>query len=225
MRILIIEDELAFGKILKDKLEAEAYAVDIEGDGEKGLYRAKTNDYDAIVLDDILPGRHGAEVCQELRKSGKTTPILLMSAESPTEKKVKLLNEGADDYLAKPFAIEEMSARLRALLRRPKNLQIGEIQIGDLVLDEINAKVIRAGKLLHLTTKEFALLHYLMKNPGRILSHQMILDHVWDSEADEFSNMVETHIYNLRRKVDRRGLKKLIHTVSGRGYLMSAESL
>src|SRR5581483_11856992 len=122
-------------------------------------------------------------------------PILLMSGDSPTEKKIQLLNEGADDYIAKPFAIEEMSARLRALLRRPRNLQIGEIQIDDLVLDEANAKVIRAGKLLRLTTKEFALLQYLMKNPGRVLSHQMIIEHVWDGETDELSNMVKTHIY------------------------------
>ncbi len=106
MRILIIEDELALGKVLKDRLEAEAYAVDVEGDGERGLYRARTNDYDAIVLDDILPGKHGFEICKALRGSGKTTPIILMSADSPTEKRVRLLDDGADDYLAKPFAFE-----------------------------------------------------------------------------------------------------------------------
>jgi two-component system copper resistance phosphate regulon response regulator CusR len=224
MRILIIEDEIALGKVLKDRLEAEAYAVDVEDDGNRGLYRAKTNDYDAIVLDDILPSKHGFEICRELRGSGKTTPIILMSAESPIEKKVRVLDGGADDYLAKPFAFEEMSARLRALLRRPRDLRHGEIRVDDLVLDEATSCAVRGGNAIHLTTKEFALLQYLMKNTGRIISHAMILDHVWGGSVDEFSSMVETHIYNLRRKVDKRGMKKLIHTVSGRGYIIGDRS-
>lgn len=209
---------------MKDRLEAEAYAVDVEEDGEKGLYRARTSDYDAIVLDDILPGKHGFEICKALRDGGKKTPIILMSADSPTEKKVKLLNDGADDYLAKPFAFEEMSARLRALLRRPSTLQYGGMRVGDLVLDEATSTAVRAGKSIHLTAKEFSLLQYLMKNAGRIVSHLTILEHVWGGSVDEFSNMVETHIYNLRRKIDRRGLEKLIHTVSGRGYMIKDRS-
>jgi two-component system copper resistance phosphate regulon response regulator CusR len=221
MRILIIEDEPTLGNLLKDKLEAEAYAVDVEGDGEKGLYRARTTDYDAIVLDDILPTTHGSAICEALRKSGKTVPILLMSADSPIDKKVKLLDGGADDYLAKPFVYEEMSARLRALLRRPKQVAIGPLRVGDLMLDETKASAERAGKTIYLTTKEFALLRYLMKNVERVVSHAMILEHVWDDSVDVLSNMIETHMYNLRKKIERRGEKKLIKTISGRGYMLT----
>ena len=224
MKILIIEDNIAFGKVLKDSLEAEAYAVDIEDDGEKGLYRAKTNEYDAIVLDDILPGKQGSEICKELRENGKTTPIIFMSGDSPTEKKVKLLDGGADDYLAKPFTFQEMNARLRAVLRRPHILQYGKVKIGDLILDEATATARCGDKSIRLTAKEFSLLQYLMKNAGRIISHSMILEHVWEGGVDEFSNMVETHIYNVRRKMDGLGVKKLIHTVSGRGYMINIEA-
>jgi DNA-binding response OmpR family regulator len=178
MRILIIEDEPALADILKSSLEAEAYAVDIERDGERGLYRARTNDYDAIVLDDILPGKHGYEVCKELRAGGKSAPILLMSVQSTIDKKVSLLNDGADDYIAKPFAFEEMSARLRALLRRPRNLVQTKLCVGDLMLDEATASASSAGKQIYLTAKEFALLRYLMRNPGRLVSRSMILEHV-----------------------------------------------
>jgi two-component system copper resistance phosphate regulon response regulator CusR len=217
MRILIIEDEASLGSVLKESLEAEAYAVDVEPDGERGLYRAKTNDYDAIVLDDILPGKRGYEICRELRKSGRTAPILLMSVQSEVEKKVMLLNDGADDYLAKPFSYEEMSARLRALLRRPRTYFYGKLRIDDLILDESTAS--RAGHDIYLTAKEFALLHYFMRNAGRIITRTMILEHVWDDGADPISNTLDTHIHNLRHKIDRPGLKKLLHTVSGRGYI------
>jgi DNA-binding response OmpR family regulator len=220
MRILIIEDEPTFGKVLKENLEAEAYAVDIEVDGERGLYRARTNEYDAIVLDDILPGKRGYEICRELRSEGSTTPIMLMSAQSEVETKVNLLNDGADDYLAKPFSFEEMAARLRALLRRSRDFRYGEIEVDDLVLDETSAAVVRAGQRIYLTSKEFAILRYLMRNAGRLASRAAILEHVWDDSGDPLSNMIETHIHNLRRKIDRPGLKKLIFTVSGRGYML-----
>jgi len=220
MRILIIEDEPTLGKVLKSNLEAETYSVDIEVDGERGFYRAKTNDYDAIVLDDILPGKRGYEICKELRRSGKTTPILLMSVQAEIDRKVSLLNDGADDYLTKPFSFEEMSARLRALLRRPKNLLHDEFRVHDLVLSESSASVARNGNNIYLTPKEFSLLYYLMKNCGRLVTRSMFLEHVWDGETDPLSNMIETHIYNLRQKIDRPGMKKIIHTVSGRGYMI-----
>jgi DNA-binding response OmpR family regulator len=220
MRILIIEDEPTLGKALKENLEAEAYAVDIEVDGAQGLYRARTNEYDAIVLDDILPGKRGYEICRELRQGGSTAPIMLMSVQSGIETKVGLLNDGADDYLAKPFSFDEMNARLRALLRRSSDFRYGEIQVDDLMLDETNAAVLRAGQRIYLTAKEFALLRYLMRNSGRLVSRTAIFEHVWDGEADPLSNMIETHMHNLRRKIDRPGLKKLIHTVSGRGYML-----
>jgi len=221
MRILIIEDEPRLGNLLKANLEAESYAVDIEGDGEKGLYRARTNDYDAIVLDDILPGKRGYEICRELRARGKNAPILLMSVQAESEWKVALLNDGADDYLTKPFTYAEMSARLRALLRRPRDLQGAEMQVGDLVLDESRSIVIRGTREIYLTAKEFSLLRYLMKNAGRIVSRAMLLEHVWNGEADPLSNMIETHIHNLRRKIDGKDEKKLISTIAGRGYVIS----
>jgi DNA-binding response OmpR family regulator len=220
MRILIVEDEPTLRRVLKQNLEAEAYAVDVEADGERGLYRAKANEYDAIVLDDILPGMRGYEICRELRSTGSTVPIMLMSVQSEVETKVNLLNDGADDYLAKPFSFEEMAARLRALLRRSRDLRYGEIQVDDLVLDETNATVIRAGQRISLTAKEFAILRYLMRNAGRLASRAAILEHVWDDTGDPLSNMIETHMHNLRRKIDRPGLKKLIRTVSGRGYML-----
>ncbi len=222
MRILIIEDEPTLGMALKENLEAEAYAVDIEMDGSCGLYRARTNEYDAIVLDDILPGKRGQEICRELRKDGTTAPIMLMSVQSEVETKVNLLNRGAGDYLVKPFSFEEMSARLRALLRRSRELRYGEIQVDDLILDETNASVLRAGERIYLTAKEFALLRYLMRHVGHLVSRGAILEHVWDGNADPLSNMIETHMHNLRRKIDRPALKKLIYTVPGRGYVLQA---
>jgi len=216
MRILIVEDEPALGNLLKENLEAEAYAVDLEDDGERGLHRARMNDYDAIVLDDILPGKRGSEICAELRRRGRTTPILFMSVQGGTEKKVSSLDLGADDYLAKPFAYAEMSARLRALLRRPALIQAEELRVGDLVLDAGSASAIRGSRRIYLTTKEYALLRYMMMNAGQLLTRAMIFEHVWSEETNPFSNMIDTHIYNLRRKID----KKLIKTMSGRGYVL-----
>jgi DNA-binding response OmpR family regulator len=222
MRVLIIEDNPALGKALKAKLEAEAYAVDLEGDGDRGSYLARSNDYDAIVLDDILPGKHGSEICRELRAAGRNEPILLMSVQAGIDKKVALLNEGADDYIAKPFSFEEMSARLRALLRRPRTLTARKLQVADLMLDEVAAAAFRDGKRIDLTTKEFVLLAYLMQNAGCLVSRAMILEHVWNDDADQFSKAIETHIHNLRSKIaaGRKDVKRLIHTVSGRGYIL-----
>jgi DNA-binding response OmpR family regulator len=220
MRILIIEDEPSLGNVLKANFEAEAYAVDIERDGDRGLYKAQTTDYDAIVLDDILPGKHGREICRELRSRGRTLPILFMSVQGEVEKRVDVLNDGADDYITKPFLFAELSARLRALLRRPPTLQRGELRFHDLVLDESRSVAIRDGREIYLTTTEFSLLHYFMRNANHIVSRAMIMEHVWSGEADQFSHMIETHIYNLRRKINMPNLPKLIHAVSGRGYML-----
>lgn len=219
MRILIIDRDPKLRKVLQEHLESEAYAVDVESDGGRGLYRARTNDYDAILLDDVR-GKRGHEICRALRKDGKTAPIMVLGTRCEVETKVGMLNDGADDYLAKPFAYEEMSARLRALLRRSRELRYGEMQIDDLILDETNASVIRAGAHIYLTAKEFAILRYLMRNAGRLVSRGSILEHVWDGKADPLSNMIETHMHNLRQKIDRPNLKKLIYTVSGRGYML-----
>jgi DNA-binding response OmpR family regulator len=220
MRILIIEDELKLSKALKSNLESEAYTVDVESDGELGLYRAKTNDYDAILLDDMLPGKRGYEICRALRSSGRMAPILLMSVQSGADRRVSLLDDGADDYLEKPFSYAEISARLRALLRRPRTMVAPTLRVGDLILDEDSSLVMRDGEAIYLTTKEFALLQYLMRHADRLVSRAMIMEHVWTADADAFSSMIETHIHNLRRKIEKAGMKKLIYTISGRGYMM-----
>jgi DNA-binding response OmpR family regulator len=220
MRILIVEDEPALGKLLKSNLEAEAYAVDLETDGERGLGLARTNDYSVVILDDILPGMRGFEVCRELRSAGRMMPIIFMSVQGEVDTKIQSLDVGADDYIAKPFSYAEFSARIRALIRRPQTVHPAELRVEDLVLDMDAMNAIRGGKRIDLTNKEYALLHYLMRNVGRLVSRAMILEHVWDDGADPFSNAIEAHIYNLRKKIDAPGLKKLITTVPGRGYIL-----
>jgi DNA-binding response OmpR family regulator len=218
MRILVVEDQLPTAKALKTKLEAECYAVDIEHDGERALYRAKTSSYDLILLDNMLPGKNGPEICNDLREYKMSTPILILSARTETEEKIKLLNCGADDYLAKPFSYTELSARMKALLRRPAVLEGKQLCVGDLTLDRETYSAIRNGKAIRLTPKEFSLLEHLIKNQGKVVSRRMILEHVWDEAADPFSNSIETHITNLRKKIDRGFKTKLIRTVHGQGY-------
>lgn len=218
MRILIIEDEPGITNFLKKSLETECFAVDTTNDGTAGLYSAKTNSYDLIILDYMLPEKNGAEVCFSIRQSGRTTPIIILSAQSNTDTKIELLNLGADDYLIKPFSFEELLARIHALLRRPNNVKEENIQVKDLKLDCRNHIAIRENKQIYLSRKEYMLLEYLMKNSGNVLSRGMIMEHVWDMTADPFSNTIESHILSLRKKVDIRGLPKLIKTVPGRGY-------
>lgn len=186
MRVLIVEDEPVLGMVLQSHLEAEAYAVDVECDGESGLLLAKTNEYDVIILDEILPSRRGSEICRMVRARGGTMPILLMSVDGTTDRKVSGLNDGADDYIIKPFSFEELSARLRALLRRSHVLEESELRIGDTVLFQVGGRVMQDGKEIHLTPKEFVLLQYLMKNTGRLVSRAMILEHVWNGDAVHF---------------------------------------
>lgn len=218
MRILVIEDEIKISDFLKKSLEAECFAVDVAGDGERGSYLARINDYDLVILDNILPKKTGLEVCQEIRKDGKNMPIIMLSVKAETSTKVELLNAGADDYLIKPFSLEELLARMKALLRRPHQIESEVLTIDDITLDTKRNIVKQGDKEVYLTRKEFMLLEYLMKNPGIVLSRGMILEHVWDMNADPFSNTIESHILSLRRKIDNKGKKKLIHTISGRGY-------
>jgi len=218
MRILVVEDQHEMAQTLKTKLEAECYAVDIEHDGERAFYRARTNDYDLILLDNILPGKAGPEICSGLREYKMSTPILILSVQSEIQEKVRLLNCGADDYLAKPFSYTELSARVKALLRRPHVVEGDQLGVGDLVLNRETYLAIRNNKTIRLTPKEFSLLEYLIKNQGKVVSRRMILEHVWDDTADPFSNNIETHITNLRRKIDRGSKTKLIHTIHGQGY-------
>lgn len=219
MRVLVVEGEMETAVILKAQLEAECYSVDIENNGEKGSYRARTIDYDLILLDGALTeGGERVKICKELRRHRVTVPILILSSRDEVEEKVAFLNSGADDYLTKPYSFTELSARMKALLRRPKEVITIRLQMGDLILDRSQFTVCRGGKRIYLTAKEFSLLEYFLKNKGSVVSRAMIIEHVWDGDTDPFSNTVEAHIHNLRHKLHLPGRKKLIHTLPGRGY-------
>lgn len=218
MRILIIEDDKGISDFLKVSLENECFVVDTAEDGEKGSFLALTNDYDLIILDYILPKEDGHQVCEKIRKKGRTVPILILSVKSEVVTKVDILNIGADDYLTKPFSFEELLARIKALLRRPKQIESEVLKIDDLILDTKKHLVKRGKKEIYLTRKQFMLLEYLMKNQGMVLSRGMIMEHVWDMNTDPFSNTIEAHIRILRRKIDLPKRKKLIHTIPGIGY-------
>ncbi|MFA6158932.1 MAG: response regulator transcription factor [Candidatus Paceibacterota bacterium] len=218
MRILVIEDDRELRGSLKAHLHAECFAVDTAADGEEGSFLARSRDYDLIVLDNILPKKNGLEVCKDIRLGGKHTPILMLSVKSTAEDKASLLNTGADDYLAKPFSYEELKARVHALLRRPRMLMPPLLKVDDLTLDTLEQRVRRGKKEIYLTRKEFALTEYLLRNRGTVVSRGMLMEHVWNSEIDPFSNTIEAHILNLRKKIDLGSKKKLIHTVPGRGY-------
>ncbi|MBP6949237.1 MAG: response regulator transcription factor [Candidatus Pacebacteria bacterium] len=218
MRILIVEDEEGIAAFLKAGLESEYFAVDVAEDGEQGSYLARTNDYDIIVLDNMLPKKTGSEVCEEIRKDGKNTPIIMLSAVSELGVKVELLNKGADDYLTKPFSLEELIARIRALLRRPKAVSSEILQIDDLIMDTKRHVTKRGDKEIYLTRKEFMLLELLMKKGGSVVSRGAIMEHVWDMNVDPFSNTIESHILNIRKKISVKGKSELISTLPGIGY-------
>jgi DNA-binding response OmpR family regulator len=218
MRILAVEDDRQIADFLKTNLKKENYSVDLAEDGEKGLFLALTNEYDLIILDIGLPKKDGYEVCRELRRSGKTLPVIILSAESEINTKINLLDAGADDFINKPYSFEELLARIRALLRRPKPIEQDILQIDDLSLDTKNFIIKRAEKEIHLTPKEFSLLEYLMRNKGTVVSRGKILEHIYDMSADPFSNSIEMHIANLRRKIALPNSRELIHTLPGRGY-------
>jgi DNA-binding response OmpR family regulator len=219
MRILIVEDEHKIAQAVKDGLEQEAYAVDVAYDGEAGLNTALNDDYDLIILDVMLPKLNGLEVCKQLRDNSNHTPILMLTARDQNRDIVQGLNTGADDYLAKPFSFEVLLARVRALLRRPAD-SLGEVlRAGDLSLDTTTKQVKRAGQLITLSAKEYALLEYLLRNENKVLSKNNIITHVWNFDADILPNTVEVFVAYLRAKVDRPfDGPSLIQTVRGFGY-------
>jgi DNA-binding response OmpR family regulator len=223
MKILVIEDEREIRTFLKKSLEAECFIVDTAENGEAGVDLIEHNDYDLITLDYSMPKMNGLEVLQRIRKDKKKVPVLVLSVKSETTTKVDLLNAGADDYLTKPFSLDELMARVKALLRRPKDVQDDILQIDNLSLDISKHLVKRGEQEIKLAKKEFALLMYLMQNESIVLSRGMIMEHVWDMSADPFSNTIESHIMSLRKKIDLPNEKKLIHTISGRGYKLSIE--
>lgn len=224
MRILIVEDQENLAKLVKDGLESEGFAVDYVLDGEAGLRRIRTShsDYDAVILDVMMPKKNGIEVCRETRKGGISIPILMLTARDGVEDVVRGLDVGADDYLAKPFSFEVLLARVRALLRRPEAVLPSEIKVKDITLNPVTKKVFRRDEEIVLTLKEFSLLEYLLRNPNQVLNREQILSHAWDFEFDSFSNVVDVHITNLRKKLKDKKCE-IIETVRGIGYRVNSK--
>ncbi len=222
MRILVVEDEVKIARVIAAALTRENHAVDIVHNGEEGFAMADTEPYDVIVLDRMLPGLSGTQIVTKLRAHGHTMPILLLTALGTIEDKTAGLDSGADDYLVKPFAIDELLARVRALLRRPPIIKSDTLKVADLTLDRQQKIVKRANREIELTAKEYALLEYLMQNPNQTLSKDTLIAHVWDFDADILPNNVEAYIKHLRQKIDKPFKKGLIHTVRGFGYKIAA---
>ena len=217
MRILIVDGEKDFALALKKKLEAQTFAVDISEDGENGSYLARVNDYDVLILSDYLSKKTTCDVCREIREAKKSVPIIILSKTATMQEKISLFQQGADDHLTKPFFFEELLAHIEVLLRRPPIQHNPIFDIDNVRLDCRLQQVTRDEKRIYLTRKEFALLEYLLRNKGAVVSRSMIMEHVWDNETDPFSNTIESHIRNLRKKIDCKR-KRLIHNVPGRGY-------
>jgi two-component system copper resistance phosphate regulon response regulator CusR len=218
MRILLVEDDAVIASSLTKGLREQAYAVDVATDGDAAVYQAAVNPYDAIVLDVMLPRQDGFAVCREIRRRGLTTPVLMLTARDDVRDRIAGLDTGADDYLTKPFEFGELLARLRALLRRGHALAPAVLRVGDLELDTHAQRATRAGREVPLTTREYALLEFLARNAGRVVGRAEISDHVWDDNYDPLSNLIESYINRLRRKLDAPGLPPLIHTRRGAGY-------
>lgn len=221
VRILIIEDERKVAQFLKKGFQAESYSVDIAPDGEQGLRQALATDYDAVILDVMLPKRNGIEVLKAMRANKIATPVLILSVKSDIDDKVEGLNLGADDYLPKPFAFSEVLARVRAVIRRAApDAQGTVLSVADLRMDLLARTVERAGTTIPLTAKEFQLLEYLIRNRGRVLSRVILTEHIWDIHFDSETNVVDVLINRLRRKIDDDFSPKLIHTVRSVGYVL-----
>ncbi|MDQ3258734.1 MAG: response regulator transcription factor [Acidobacteriota bacterium] len=224
MRVLVVEDEEKVSRFIVRGLAAERYAVDAAPDGTSGLELATTYDYDVIILDLLLPGISGTEVLRRLRRTNTNVPVLVLTARDALTDKVNNFEAGADDYLTKPFAFAELLVRVKALLRRGTVGRASTLRVGDLELDRLTQMVKRAGQKVELTSKEYALLEYLMANSGRVLSRTMIVEHVWDQSFDGATNIVDVYVRHLRHKVDDPHEQKLIRTVRGVGYSISDET-
>jgi len=220
MHILVVEDEKKVSTFIQRGLEEEGFSVDAAFDGEEGIRKAETNAYDLILMDVMLPKMDGLAAIKYLREKNVMTPILCLTARDSVDDKVTGLDIGADDYLAKPFAFVELVARCRALIRRGSNDRGAEILFADLRLDPVTHKVWRAGDEIVLTSKEYALMEYFMRNPNRVLTRQMIAENVWDYTFDSFTNIIDVYVNYLRNKIDQKYDKKLIHTVRGAGYAL-----
>lgn len=220
MRILVVEDEKKISNFLLQTLKEEQYAVDQAFDGEDGLLLAETYGYDLMVLDLMLPGKGGLNIIREIRNKGFNLPILILTARDAIRDKVTALDSGGDDYLTKPFSIDEFRARVRSLLRRGSKHNAGLIKVADLSLDLMRHEAYRGKRRIDLTNKEYALLEYLMRNPNRLLTRSMIAEHVWNIDFDSETNVIDVYITYLRNKIDREEPQRLIHTIRGAGYML-----
>jgi two-component system OmpR family response regulator len=223
VRILVVEDEVKMAGLIKRGLEHEGYAVDIARDGPEALWAAREFDYDAIVLDAMIPEPNGFEVCRTLRREGRWAPVVLLTARDGIDDRVTGLDAGADDYLTKPFAFAELFARLRAVVRRGPAERPTVLEVGDLRLDPATREVWRNGTRVLLSSKQFALLEHFMRHPGEVLSRERILEHVWDFAYEGTSNLVEVYIRSLRERVDRPFGRTSIETVRGAGYRLRTD--
>ena len=223
MRILVIEDERKVSNFLRQALEEEQYAVDQAFDGDEGFTLATSCDYDLIVLDLMLPRKSGVQLLKALRTEHYRTPVLVLTAKDAVKEKVAVLDAGGDDYLTKPFSVDEFLARTRALLRRGKTEAEGVLRVADLTLNPATRGVSRGGRRIELTNKEYALLEYFLRNPGRVLSRSQIAEHVWNLNFDTGTNVIDVYVASLRQKIDKDETVKLIKTARGVGYLLSAD--
>ena len=220
MRVLIAEDDPGVQRFVARGLKEQAYAVDTVATGPEALEQAEINTYDIIILDVMLPGLDGFEVCRRLREGGLKIPVLMLTARDAVEDRISGLDRGADDYLTKPFEFRELLARLRALLRRPSDLKPAQLSVANLTLDTGAQVAARGGRRISLTHKEYALLEFLVRNTGRVVGRAEIAEHVWDEHFDPFSNLIEVYINRLRRKIDLPRETPLLHTKRGAGYLL-----
>lgn len=220
MKVLIVEDDKYLAETIKSSLVSENYVVEIVENGADGSFLGRTFDYDAIVLDNSLPKKDGLTVCKEVRSSGKSTPIVFLTIDGNIETKVSAFDNGADDYIQKPFALQELSFRLKAITRRPNKIKNTLLKVHDLEMDVEKNFVTRGGKNLHMTRKEFGLLEFFMKNVGTVLSRALLMEHVWAADSNPFSNTVEAHIRNLRKKLNNGKRPNLIANIPGRGYVL-----
>jgi two-component system copper resistance phosphate regulon response regulator CusR len=224
MRVLLVEDDARIAHFVAKGLREQSYAVDVSATGEEALYQVAINTYDLVILDVMIPAPDGFAVCKELRRTSHRMPVLMLTARDAVEDRIEGLDHGADDYLTKPFEFRELLARLRALLRRPSALQPATLTVSDLIVDTAGQAVTRGGKFISLTAKEYALVEFMARNAGRVVGRAEIAEHVWDEEFDPFSNLIEVYVNRVRRKIDAKGLKPLLHTRRGAGYVLSPDT-
>jgi DNA-binding response OmpR family regulator len=218
VRILLVEDDPKLNAIVRQALQEEAYAVDVAFDGDRGEELAYVNQYDAVILDIMLPGKDGLQVCGALREAGNVTPVLMLTARDALQDRVAGLDAGADDYLVKPFHVEELLARLRALLRRQAPVKTPRLIVADLAVDTASRTITRAGEPIELTNTEYGLLEYLMRHAGEVISRTELMEHVWDENYEGLSNIVDVYVRRLRGKIDEGREVRLLETVRGAGY-------